>query len=81
LLSALQLLRTPRCRFSNLPDTQTTHWGGGITAAQMTEMHWTQPKMIAQIQFVEWTAENCLRHAKFIGLRPDKEPNEVLREP
>jgi len=81
LLSALQPLRTPRCPFSNLPDAQTTHWGSGITAAQMSEMQWTQPMMVAQIQFVEWTAEKRLRHAKFMGLRPDKEPNEVLREP
>ena len=36
--------------------------------------------MVTQIRFVEWTAEGRLRHAAFVGLRPDKSANEVRRE-
>jgi bifunctional non-homologous end joining protein LigD len=53
----------------------------GITADQMREMHWTKPQLVAQIRFVEWTVENRLRHAAFLGLRLDKSAREVRREP
>ena len=35
-------------------------------------MQWVKPELVAQIRFVEWTAEGRLRHAAFLGLRPDK---------
>ncbi|RPH56510.1 MAG: hypothetical protein EHM89_15335 [Acidobacteria bacterium] len=28
-----------------------------------------KPELVAQIRFVEWTAEGRLRHAAFLGLR------------
>jgi len=46
----------------------------------MSEMQWTKPELVAQIRFVEWTAENRLRHAAFLGLRDDKAAREVKRE-
>jgi bifunctional non-homologous end joining protein LigD len=55
--------------------------GAGVTVDQMREMHWTKPQLMAQIRFVEWTAENRLRHAAFLGLRLDKSAREVRREP
>ncbi len=42
--------------------------------------HWVKPKLVAQIGFTEWTAEGKLRHPRFLGLRPDKRPDEVVRE-
>jgi bifunctional non-homologous end joining protein LigD len=47
----------------------------------MSEMNWTRPKLVAQIRFVEWTAEGRLRHAAFLGLRDDKAARDVRREP
>jgi ATP-dependent DNA ligase len=35
---------------------------------------------VVQIRFVEWTAEGRLRHAVFVGVRPDKRASEVRRE-
>jgi ATP-dependent DNA ligase len=46
----------------------------------MKEIIWTKPELVAQIQFVEWTAENRLRHSKFLGLRRDKTAKDVRRE-
>lgn len=46
----------------------------------MKEMQWTKPEMVAQIRFVEWTAENRLKHAKSLGLRLDKSAIDVCRE-
>jgi bifunctional non-homologous end joining protein LigD len=45
------------------------------------EVHWVRPKLVAQIGFTEWTPEGKLRHPRFLGLRSDKSPEEVAREP
>jgi bifunctional non-homologous end joining protein LigD len=47
----------------------------------MAKMQWTKPEVVAQIRFVEWTADNRLRHAALLGLRDDKAPRQVQREP
>jgi bifunctional non-homologous end joining protein LigD len=41
---------------------------------------WLKPERVAQIEFTEWTPDGHLRHAKFVGLREDKEAREVVRE-
>jgi bifunctional non-homologous end joining protein LigD len=43
-------------------------------------VHWTQPRLVAQIGFSEWTTDGRLRHPRFQGLRRDKSPAEVIRE-
>jgi DNA ligase D-like protein (predicted ligase) len=43
-------------------------------------VHWVKPKLVAQIGFTEWTPEGKLRHPRFLGLREDKEPTEVVKE-
>ena len=78
--AALEGLHAGRCPFSDLPNSRASHWGGGVTAEQMAEMQWVKPKLVAQIRFVEWTADQHLRHAAFLGLRDDKSPKEVRRE-
>jgi DNA ligase D-like protein (predicted ligase) len=42
--------------------------------------HWTRPELVAQIGFAEWTREARLRQPRFLGLRDDKSPAEVVRE-
>ena len=39
-----------------------------------------RPEMVAEIQFLEWTGADHLRHTKFAGLRDDKDPSKVVRE-
>jgi bifunctional non-homologous end joining protein LigD len=41
---------------------------------------WVQPELVAQIGFSEWTRDGRLRHPRFLGLREDKAPEEVVRE-
>jgi ATP-dependent DNA ligase len=43
-------------------------------------VHWVKPKLVAQIGFTEWTAGGKLRHPRFLGLRDDKRPEDVVRE-
>jgi DNA ligase D-like protein (predicted ligase) len=42
--------------------------------------HWTRPELVAQIGFAEWTNDGRLRQPRFLGLRDDKRPGEVVRE-
>ena len=42
--------------------------------------HWTRPELVAQIGFAEWTADGRLRQPRFLGLRDDKPPADVVRE-
>jgi bifunctional non-homologous end joining protein LigD len=42
--------------------------------------HWTRPELVAQIGFAEWTSDGRLRQPRFLGLRDDKSPAEVIRE-
>jgi ATP-dependent DNA ligase len=43
-------------------------------------VHWTEPRLVGQIGFSEWTEDGQLRHPRFQGLRDDKDPREVVRE-
>ncbi len=43
--------------------------------------HWVSPKLVAEVAFAEFTADNVIRHASFIGLRGDKPAKEVKPEP
>ena len=43
-------------------------------------VHWTRPDLVAQIGFAEWTSDARLRQPRFLGLRDDKSPAEVVRE-
>jgi ATP-dependent DNA ligase len=41
---------------------------------------WLRPEKVAQIEFLEWTGADHLRHTKFVRLRDDKDPRKVVRE-
>ena len=42
--------------------------------------HWLRPELVAQIGFSEWTRDGKLRHPRYLGLRTDKAPGDVVRE-
>src|SRR5690606_26626 len=42
--------------------------------------HWVKPQLVAEIAFAEFTAENVVRHASFLGLRSDKKASVVIAE-
>jgi hypothetical protein len=44
----------------------------------MKKAVWLRPEAVAQIEFLEWTADR-LRHSKFVGLREDKEARNVIK--
>ena len=69
------------CPFVDLPSKQNGQWVQGITPSMMKQMHWVNPTFVAQIKFAEWTRDKKLRAPVFLGLRDDKRPTEVVREP
>lgn len=42
--------------------------------------HWVRPELVAQIGFGDWTGDGKLRHPRYLGLRVDKDPADVVRE-
>lgn len=39
---------------------------------------WVRPKLVAEVEFSEWTDEMIMRHPSFQGLREDKPASEVV---
>jgi bifunctional non-homologous end joining protein LigD len=59
--------------------TQPLHqhrWAVRDPAAQ----HFVKPTLVAEVEFSDWTPDSQIRHAKFLGLRLDKEAKTVKRE-
>lgn len=75
----LKPLETTECPFVNLPEKKRTQWA--LTREEMKHCRWVHPDLVAQIEFTEWTPDGHLRSATFVGLREDKNPREVVREP
>jgi len=40
---------------------------------------WVRPELVAVVEFLEWTEGDRLRHSKFVALREDKDPPEVVK--
>jgi bifunctional non-homologous end joining protein LigD len=70
LTSELAAREADACPFDPIPPREVTR-----------QAHWVRPELVAQIAFTEWTIEGILRHAAFVGLRDDKSPTDVVREP
>jgi bifunctional non-homologous end joining protein LigD len=73
-------LEIAECPFANLPEAKGGRWGQGLTLAKMAECQWLKPVLVGRFEFLEWTADNHLRHSRFIGLRSDKPATDVHRE-
>jgi bifunctional non-homologous end joining protein LigD len=80
LFRKLKPLETEECPFANLPEKHAGRWGVGLTVAKMEECRWLRPVLVAQFEYVEWTADAHLRHSRFIALREDKKSKDVRRE-
>ncbi len=44
------------------------------------DVHFCTPRYVGEVGFTQWTREGKLRHPRFLGIRPDKKPQEVHRE-
>jgi len=46
----------------------------------LRQAHWSEPKLVGEVAFTEWTSDGSIRHPSFQGLREDKNATEVVRE-
>jgi ATP-dependent DNA ligase len=61
----------------SIPPPRSTRFGSSLV---LSRVHWVEPKLVAEITFLTWTAENLLRHTVYVGLREDKLADQVRRE-
>lgn len=71
-----ELLRTLRARFDDL-SAEVPPFADDV---RVKGAHWLRPELVAQVGFTEWTRDGRLRHPRYLGLRDDKDPREVVRE-
>jgi bifunctional non-homologous end joining protein LigD len=51
-----------------------------VPGADARDAHWMSPTLVGEVEFAEWTRDGRLRQPSWRGLRPDKSPDEVVRE-
>jgi bifunctional non-homologous end joining protein LigD len=49
--------------------------------ADLKGVRFVRPELVAEVEYLTWTADGVLRHTSFRGLREDRDPREVVREP
>ena len=76
----LKRISIPNCPFANLPEKKGDRWSPAMTPSEMRKCHWVEPKLVAQIRYTEWTRDGKLRHPVYLGLRPDKNARDVVKE-
>ncbi len=77
LFARISPLVVSTCPFANLPNHGSSHWGEGITTEDMSRLVWVKPKVVVEVEFVEWTRDGLLRHPHFVAVRDDKAARDV----
>jgi bifunctional non-homologous end joining protein LigD len=71
LLKLLKPLERPTSPFPAVPKMPRIRKGDVV---------WVEPKLVCEVEFVEWTHDGHLRAPSYQGLREDKSPDEVRPE-
>ena len=66
-----------RNRRLSAPPPRSTRFGSPLV---LSRVHWVEPKLVAEITYLTWTADNLLRQTVYVGLREDKPAEQVRRE-
>jgi bifunctional non-homologous end joining protein LigD len=56
-------------------------FGTTVPAEHARNAVWVEPVLVIEAEFAEWTGAGRLRAASYQGLRNDKDPADVVREP
>ncbi|CPR11581.1 ATP-dependent DNA ligase [Mycobacterium bohemicum DSM 44277] len=60
--------------------TDTSPFNPPLPRAEARGVTYVEPVLVGEVRYSEWTPDNRLRQSSWRGLRPDKEPSEVVRE-
>jgi hypothetical protein len=60
--------------------SRTARFANRLPSLARKGVVWTEPRLVAEVDYRGWTADQQLRHASFKGLREDKEARSVVRE-
>jgi bifunctional non-homologous end joining protein LigD len=71
LLSLLKPLRRETSPFRTIPK---------LPRVRKDEIVWTEPQLVAEVEFAEWTHDGHLRAPVYVGLREDKDATDVVAE-
>jgi bifunctional non-homologous end joining protein LigD len=71
LLRLLKPLRRDTSPFATVPK---------MPRVRKEDVQWVEPKLVAEVEFSEWTHDGRLRQPSYQGLREDKTPEEVRME-
>jgi ATP-dependent DNA ligase len=61
----------------SVPPPRKTRFGSPLV---LSRVHWVEPKLVVEINYLTWTADSLLRHTVYVGLREDKPAMDVRRE-
>lgn len=56
-------------------------FAGRLPPIRARRARFVEPRLVGEVRFAEWTDDGRLRQASWRGLRDDKSPREVVREP
>ncbi len=59
----------------------TSPFSATVPVDDARSAQWVEPTLVAQVAFSDWTRSGRLRAPSFKGLRDDKDPADVIREP
>jgi bifunctional non-homologous end joining protein LigD len=72
-----KLLRELHARLRSI-ERKTSPFENPVVAN--SRVHWASPELVVEVRFSEWTRDGYLRQPAYLGLRPDKSPDEVVAE-
>ena len=60
--------------------TDQSPFDARLPARDAKGVTFVEPVLVGEVRYSEWTPDNRLRQPSWRGLRPDKQPSEVIRE-
>ncbi|MCW2691061.1 MAG: ligase polymerase LigD, partial [Mycobacterium sp.] len=62
-------------------ETDESPFNTKLSTQDAKGVHFVRPELVGEVRYSEWTSDGRLRQPSWRGIRPDKKPEEVGREP
>lgn len=71
------LLRSLQATLANMETTESVF---DVVPVDARMARWVDPRLVCEVGFSEWSSSGHVRHPRFLGLRPDKDPIDVEKD-